>query len=97
MIPLVKITLRLFTATARKKISERLLFRTDGLQLHLSQDGNQWSFDASGGSMDWVRSQFYGTDLSRPYESKNGFDQGLQCIIKENCNVLKFGSAEFED
>jgi predicted AAA+ superfamily ATPase len=30
-------------------------------------------------------------------ECKDGFDQGLQRTIKENCSVLKFGSAEFED
>jgi hypothetical protein len=29
--------------------------------------------------------------------SKNGFDEGLQRTIKENCNVLKFSSAEFEN
>lgn len=29
--------------------------------------------------------------------SKDGFDQNLQRTIKENCNVLKFSSAEFED
>ena len=28
--------------------------------------------------------------------SKAGFDDGLQRAIKENCNVLKFKSAEFE-
>lgn len=28
--------------------------------------------------------------------SKAGFDDGLQRVIKENCNVLKFKSAEFE-
>ncbi|MNO08637.1 hypothetical protein D3C81_2313930 [compost metagenome] len=28
--------------------------------------------------------------------SKNGFDEALQRTIKENCNVLKFGEAEFE-
>lgn len=30
-------------------------------------------------------------------ECKDGFDQGLQRIITENYNVLKFGSTEFED
>jgi uncharacterized protein len=29
--------------------------------------------------------------------SKDGFDQSLQRTIKENCNVLKFSSAEFEN
>ena len=29
-------------------------------------------------------------------KSQNGFDEGLQRSIKENCSVLKFGSAEFE-
>ena len=29
--------------------------------------------------------------------NKDGFDQNLQRTIKENCNVLKFNSAEFED
>lgn len=29
--------------------------------------------------------------------SKNGFDDGLQRIIKENCNVLKFNTAEFDE
>tara|TARA_R110002072_G_scaffold226343_4_gene383335 strand:+ start:3434 stop:6259 length:2826 start_codon:yes stop_codon:yes gene_type:complete len=29
--------------------------------------------------------------------SKDGFDEGLQRTINENCNVLKFVSAEFED
>ncbi len=28
---------------------------------------------------------------------KDGFDEGLQRTIKENCNVLKFSSAEFEE
>lgn len=28
--------------------------------------------------------------------SKAGFDDGLQRAVKENCNVLKFSSAEFE-
>jgi len=30
-------------------------------------------------------------------QSKDGFDETLQRNVKENCNVLKFGSAEFED
>ena len=29
-------------------------------------------------------------------ESATGFDDGLQRAVKENCNVLKFKSAEFE-
>lgn len=29
-------------------------------------------------------------------ESKEGFDEAMQRTIKENCNVLRFGSAEFE-
>lgn len=29
-------------------------------------------------------------------QSKDGFDEALQRIIKENCNVLKFDSSEFE-
>lgn len=29
-------------------------------------------------------------------ESPSGFDDGLQRAVKENCNVLKFKSAEFE-
>jgi hypothetical protein len=29
--------------------------------------------------------------------SRDGFDQNLQRTIKENCNVLKFKSAEFEE
>lgn len=29
--------------------------------------------------------------------NKDGFDQNLQRTIKENCNVLKFSSAEFEE
>ncbi|BCX80584.1 hypothetical protein MIT9_P0158 [Methylomarinovum caldicuralii] len=29
-------------------------------------------------------------------QSKEGFDESLQRIVKENCNVLKFDSAEFE-
>ena len=30
-------------------------------------------------------------------ESLKGFDEGLQRTIKENCNVLKFKNAEFEE
>ncbi|MFP4062855.1 MAG: ATP-binding protein [Halochromatium sp.] len=30
-------------------------------------------------------------------KTKTGFDESLQRTIKENCNVLKFGSAEFEE
>lgn len=30
-------------------------------------------------------------------ESTTGFDDGLQRAVKENCNVLRFRSAEFED
>lgn len=30
-------------------------------------------------------------------KSKEGFDEGLQRTIKENCNVLRFGSSEFEE
>ena len=30
-------------------------------------------------------------------KSKDGFDEGLQRTIKENCNVLKFSNAEFEE
>lgn len=30
-------------------------------------------------------------------ESPTGFDDGLQRAVKENCNVLKFRNAEFED
>jgi hypothetical protein len=29
--------------------------------------------------------------------SKEGFDEALQRTIKENCNMLRFGSAEFEE
>ena len=29
-------------------------------------------------------------------QRKDGFDEALQRIIKENCNVLKFSSSEFE-
>lgn len=41
-----------------------------------------------------------GVDVSISVEiqakSKDGFDEALQRTIKENCNVLRFGSAEFE-
>lgn len=30
-------------------------------------------------------------------ESPSGFDDGLQRVVKENCNVLKFKNAEFEE
>jgi hypothetical protein len=30
-------------------------------------------------------------------ESATGFDAGLQRVVKENCNVLKFKNAEFEE
>ena len=30
-------------------------------------------------------------------ESPTGFDEGLQRAVKENCNVLRFKNAEFED
>ena len=30
-------------------------------------------------------------------KSKDGFDEALQRTIKENCNVLKFNSSEFEE
>ncbi len=29
-------------------------------------------------------------------KSKDGFDEGLQRTVKENCNVLGFSNAEFE-
>ena len=29
-------------------------------------------------------------------ESASGFDEGLQRAVKENCGVLKFKTAEFE-
>ena len=29
-------------------------------------------------------------------ESPTGFDEGLQRAVKENCNVLRFKTAEFE-
>ena len=30
-------------------------------------------------------------------KSKDGFDEALQRTIKENCNVLRFSSSEFEE
>ncbi len=30
-------------------------------------------------------------------ESETGFDEGLQRAVKENCNVLRFKNAEFEE
>ena len=30
-------------------------------------------------------------------ESPTGFDDGLQRTVKENCNVLRFKNAEFEE
>ena len=30
-------------------------------------------------------------------ESETGFDDHLQRAVKENCNVLRFKNAEFED
>ena len=54
--------------------------------------------------MDEVVQQFtsrLGVDVKISVEiqaqSKNGFDEALQRIIKENCNVLKFDNVEFED
>jgi predicted AAA+ superfamily ATPase len=54
--------------------------------------------------MDEVVQQFtskLGVDVKISVEiqaqSKDGFDDALQRIIKENCNVLKFDSSEFED
>lgn len=29
--------------------------------------------------------------------SREGFDEGLQRSVKENCNVLRFNSSEFEN
>ena len=29
--------------------------------------------------------------------SRDGFNQAMQRTVKENCNVLKFSSAEFEE
>ncbi len=53
--------------------------------------------------MDEVVQQFtskLGVDVKISVEiqaqSKEGFDEALQRIIKENCNVLKFGNHEFE-
>jgi uncharacterized protein len=54
--------------------------------------------------MDEVVQQFtskLGVDVTISVEiearSKDGFDESLQRTVKENCNVLRFGSAEFED
>ncbi|MES9919399.1 MAG: DUF499 domain-containing protein [Candidatus Thiodiazotropha sp.] len=54
--------------------------------------------------MDEVVQQFtakLGVDVTISVEieakSNAGFDEGLQRTVKENCNVLKFGSAEFEE
>nr|WP_287963360.1 DUF499 domain-containing protein [Alcanivorax sp.] len=54
--------------------------------------------------MDEVVQQFtskLGVDVKISVEiraqSKDGFDEALQRIIKENCNVLKFDISEFED
>lgn len=54
--------------------------------------------------MDEVVQQFtakLGVDVTISVEieakSKAGFDEGVQRTVKENCNVLKFKSAEFED
>jgi len=54
--------------------------------------------------MDEVVQQFtsrLGVDVKLSVEiqaqNKEGFDEALQRIIKENCNVLKFDSSEFED
>ncbi|HQU63613.1 MAG TPA: hypothetical protein PKY85_10745 [Nitrosomonas sp.] len=53
--------------------------------------------------MDEVVQQFsekYGVDVTISIEiearSRDGFDEGLQRTIKENCNTLKFSNAEFE-
>lgn len=54
--------------------------------------------------MDEVVQQFtakLGVDVMISVEiearNKNGFDESLQRTVKENCNVLRFGSAEFEE
>ena len=54
--------------------------------------------------MDEIVQQFttkLGVDVTISVEiqaqSKDGFDEGLQRIVKENSNVLKFDSTEFED
>ncbi len=53
--------------------------------------------------MDEVVQQFtakLGVDVTISVEieakAKDGFDEGLQRTVKENCNVLKFSSSEFE-
>lgn len=54
--------------------------------------------------MDEVVQQFtakLGVDVMISVEiearNKDGFDESLQRTVKENCNVLRFGSAEFEE
>lgn len=54
--------------------------------------------------MDEVVQQFtakLGVDVKISVEiearNKDGFDESLQRTVKENCNVLRFGSAEFEE
>ncbi len=54
--------------------------------------------------MDEVVQQFtakLGVDVSISVEiearSRDGFDEALQRTVKENCNVLRFSNAEFED
>lgn len=54
--------------------------------------------------MDEVVQQFtakLGVDVKISVEiearNKDGFDESLQRSVKENCNVLRFGSAEFEE
>lgn len=54
--------------------------------------------------MDEVVQQFttqLGVDVSISVEieatSRNGFDEQVQRTVKENCNTLRFGNAEFED
>ncbi|EOW9563675.1 MULTISPECIES: hypothetical protein [Enterobacteriaceae] len=43
----------------------------------------------------------YGVEVEISIEinarSKKGFDANLQRAIKENCGMLKFGNAEFEE
>lgn len=43
----------------------------------------------------------FGVDVEISVEiqakAKSGFDESVQRAVKENCNVLRFGSAEFED
>ncbi|MDZ7685286.1 MAG: hypothetical protein U5O39_10065 [Gammaproteobacteria bacterium] len=54
--------------------------------------------------MDEVVQQFtakLGVDVRISVEisatSRDGFDESMQRTVNENCNVLKFNSAEFED